>query len=110
MKTKAMRAKKAKVFKKPKNLKMSKRSEKALDKTIIRWVEIKKDGNAFWAISCECCVEHLTCFNCPIHLKSGRACHNTPYREYADKMREVSEPIRKRLAQDEIEFLQSCYY
>jgi hypothetical protein len=103
--------KKAKVFKKPRNLKMSKRSEKALDKVIIAWKGIRDGKIEFEEYTCWLGKLYKSCLRCPVGIKTKvRGCRNTPYYEYYQKYEYVSEPTRKRLAQAEIEFLQSCYY
>lgn len=106
-------------FKKPKKLKMSKRSEKALDKAIKHWYRVRDEDANIGTEECALCGLyyinklhwHNKCINCPVYLKiSHKYCSATPYRKYADARGIVSEPKRKRLAQAEIEFLQSCYY
>ena len=117
MKVKAMRAAK-KVFKKPGSLKMSKRSEKALDMSIEHWYRVKSDNENVGQASCRLCKVYqkltdevaIVCAGCPVYKKTGMiCCGSTPYSEYA-VYRGKSEPKRKRLAQAEIEFLESCYY
>lgn len=103
--------KKPKVFKKTKNLKMSKRSEKALDESIKHWFGVRDEKESATGQDCELCRE-FWCSECPVDRKSrGSGCLKTPFYEYHKGLQaKVSEPKRKRLAQDEINFLQSCYY
>ncbi len=103
----------AKAFAKPKRLKMSKRSEKALDKSIEHWYRVRDRGERALRINCQLCVVYYGnyCKNCPIFLKTDYSyCRKTPYVEYNGWYKSVSSCKRKRLAQAEIKFLQSCYY
>lgn len=97
---------------------MSKRSEKALDKSIEHWFRIRDENEKVGPGNCALCNLYQTtkprmwtvCFSCPVYKKTeNHACHNTPYAVYAC-FPDNDEPKRKRLAQGEIDFLQSCYY
>lgn len=106
--------KKAKVFKKPRNLKMSEQSEKALDKSIEHWFRVRDNNERACADECTLCVLYYDsrCRSCPVFKRTRKAyCNNTPYYKYDEALEEDGdEDERKRLAQAEIEFLQSCYY
>ncbi len=107
-----MKKEAAKVFRKPKRMKMPKRAEAALDEVLIGWKGIKDDKEKWyrhWCLFCD--IYDSQCRRCPVRIKTGvKACYNTPYYEYAAQCDKVSEPKRKRLAQAEIDFLQGCYY
>lgn len=109
---------KAKLFKKPKKLKMSTKSEEALDESIAHWHSVKREYESCFRGDCALCDKYYSedeeiyrCRGCPILIKTNKTnCKGTPYYEYNDNKEDVSESKRKRLAQDEIDFLQTCYY
>ena len=101
-------------FKKPNRLKMSKRSEIALDKSIEHWYRVRDENEIVLARNCALCLIYLInnigkgCIRCPVYIKTKvTACDGTPYDDYYE---DEPEPERKRLAQNEIDFLQTCYY
>lgn len=96
---------------------MSKRSEKALDDALEHWFRVRDKNEGVGPKRCKLCnlYQHadgiiVKCPRCPVHRKTKtHACIATPYGEYAMQLG-TNKPKRKRLAQAEIEFLQSCYY
>ena len=100
-------------FKKPKRLKMSKRSEIALDKSIEHWYRVRDENEIVDSCACHLCRLYggFSCNACPVCKKVGvSGCRITPYVVYDIHCTKVSEPERKQLAQAEIDFLQTCYY
>ena len=104
-----------------KRLKMSKRSEIALDKTIKHWIkDIKEKNQPIRVSTCPLCrlynndinCGNVDCCPCPINVKvKGIGCgNNEPLKKYERYYKRENEPKRKRLAQNEIDFLQTCYY
>ena len=107
-------------FKKPKRLKMNKCSEIALDKSIEHWCRVRDENEEAGARGCPLCQIYMfggkdcNCKYCPVYIKTNKtACETTPYDTYDDYINEskiVVASERKRLAQAEIDFLQTCYY
>lgn len=105
-------------FKKPKKLKMSKRSEKALDKSIEHWYRVRDENEKATGTACSLCQIYMfgrrDCKYCPVYIKTNKTvCETTPYDTYDDYIHEskiVVDSESKRLAQAEIDFLQTCYY
>lgn len=100
-----------------KKLKMSNRSKVALDKSIEHWEDVKENNSPIGPNSCDLCTLYrheentrISCKSCPVYKKSGATgCRYTPYYPYSVYYGK-SEYTRKKLAQQEIDFLKSCYY
>jgi hypothetical protein len=80
--------------------------------SIEHWYRVRDENEEANARSCSLCDLYWNskCNDCPIFLKTNNIyCRQTPYYNY-DLYIGKSERKRKRLAQAEIDFLQTCYY
>lgn len=96
-------------------MKMSKRAERALRASIKHWeIDIKEKKEQVLPDGCALCNLYInnSCINCPINIAcGGEGCHNNqPLCDYCDYIHEEPNQIesrRKKLADKEIEFLES---
>jgi hypothetical protein len=94
-------------FRKKKELKMDHKDKCLLDLSIRKWE--KRKYNRHYYEKCPLCTLYARgniCTGCPVMRKTGRnRCYGTPF--YDIKTYHYN---WKRYCQDEIDFLETCYY
>lgn len=94
-----------------KKLKMSNRSKIALDKTLRKWRALANGDKTALLIYCPLCEVYnhgveKPCIYCPVKLKTGKeGCEGSPFWKFNSDSCDY-----KKQADDEVKFLESCYY
>lgn len=92
-----------------------------LEGSILKWEKICKDRRSVdnGMENCPLCKEFSECIGCPVNVKSGDGCSNTPYDNWCEhqyNVHDVAGGIRRRqkgckicdeLVQAELDFLRS---